>query len=258
LYLDGRNELNLTESSSLPVSLSKEKAILKELSAIVDRETSGISLGVDSATNLIKHVEGKMKDKSKTDEDRLRKIAQLEGDVAELEKRNSNLGETISEKNSNAEQLSSKLEELKQNLGERKKEITSVANELVELESSISERKRLAEKLRSDLQGMTKKHQFEIESLKKSHEESASKSTSMDARHKALRLLVREKAIILPELRIIEVLKSQPSTTLEHLQRMTQSRRDEIETTVKALVRRGILQFNSTSGEVNVIRSLEI
>jgi predicted HTH transcriptional regulator len=126
------------------------------------------------------------------------------------------------------------------------------------LESSINEKKRLTEKLRSDFQETSKKHQFEIMSLKKSHEEAVSKSTSMDARHKALRLLVREKVIALPELKIMEVLQGQPSTTLEHLQRMTQSRRDEIETTIKALVRRGVLQFNSTSGEVKVIRSLEV
>jgi chromosome segregation ATPase len=248
----------LTESSSLPVSLNKKKAILKELSVIVDRETSGISLGVDSAAGLVKHLEGKMRDKSKADEDRLRKIAQLEGDVAELEKKGSQSEETISKNESEAGELSSKLEELKKTLTERKNEITSLTNELIELENSITEKKRLTEKLRSDLQEMSKKHQIGIESLKKSQEEAISKSTSMDTQHKALRLLVREKIVTLPELKIMEVLQGQPSTTLEHLQRMTQSRRDEIETTIKALVRREVLQFNSTSGEVKVIRSLEV
>lgn len=248
----------MTESSSLPISLTKKKAILKELSVIVDRETSGISLGVDSAASLVKHLEGKMKDKIRADEDRLRKMAQLDGDVAEQEKKRSQLEETISKKESETGELSSKLQELKNTLGERSNEIARLASELAELESSISEKKRLAEKLRSDLQETSKKHQFEIESLKKSQEEAVSKSTSMESLHKALRLLVREKAVSLPELKIMEVLQGQPSATLEHLQRMTQSRRDEIETTIKALVRRGVLQFDSTSGEVKVIRSLEV
>jgi chromosome segregation ATPase len=249
---------NLTESSSLPISLTKKKAILKELSAIVDRETSGISLGVDSAANLVKHLEGKMKDKTRTDEERLRKIAQLDGDVTEQEKKKSELEETISKKDSQAEELSSKLQELREALNGRNNEIRDFTNVLLELESSANEKKRLTEKLSSDLQETSKRHQFEIESLKNSHDEAVSKSISMESKHKALRLLVREKAIALPELKIMEVLKGQPSTTLEHLQRMTQSRRDEIETTIKSLVRRGVVQFNSTSGEIKVIRSLEV
>lgn len=248
----------MTESPSLPVSLTKKKAILKELSAIVDREASGISLGVDSAANLVKHLEGKMRDKSKADEERLRRIAQLEGDVAEQEKRKSQLEETTSKKDSEASELSSKLRELKEALSERNNEISDLTKELVELEGSANEKKRIAEKFRSDLQETSKRHQFEIESLKKSQEEAVSKSILMESQHKALRLLVREKAIALPELKLMDVLKGQPSTTLEHLQRVTQSRRDEIETTIKSLVRRGVLEFNSTSGEVKVIRSLEV
>jgi chromosome segregation ATPase len=199
-----------------------------------------------------------MKDKSKADEERLRRIAQLEGDVAEQEKKKSQLEESISRKDSEAGELSTKLQELKEALSERNNEINDISKELVELESSVSEKKRIAEKLRSDLQETSKRHQFEIESLKKSQEEAVSKSISMESQHKALRLLVREKAIALPELKLMEVLKGQPSTTMEHLQRMTQSRRDEIETTIKSLVRRGVLEFNSTSGEVKVIRSLEV
>jgi DNA repair exonuclease SbcCD ATPase subunit len=248
----------LTESSSLSVSLSKVKVLLKELSALVDREASGISLGVDSASNLVKHLEGKLRDKGKTAEDRQRKIAQLEGDVAELEKRKSQMESTISEKNSTAEQLSSKLEDLRQTLTSKKNDVTATANELVELEGSIGEKKRQAEKLRQDLQAMGKKHLFEIDSLRKSHEEATTKSSLMEAQHKALRLLVREKTIALPELKIIEILESQPSSNIEHLQRMTQSRRDEIDTTIRSLVRRGVLSYDSTSGEVKVLHPLGI
>ena len=182
----------MTESSSLPISLTKKKAILKELSVIVDRETSGISLGVDSAANLVKHLEGKMKDKVRTDEERLRKIAQLEGDVAEQEKKRSELEETISRKDSEAEELSSKLKELKEALSQKNNEIKDFTSELIEVESSVNEKKRLAEKLSSDLQETSKRHRFEIESLKKSQEEAVSKSVSMESQHKALRLLLRE------------------------------------------------------------------
>jgi DNA repair exonuclease SbcCD ATPase subunit len=251
-------ELNLTEISSLPVSLTKKKAILKELSAIVDRETSGISLGVDSAASLVKHLEVRMKDKIGADEERLRKIAQLEGDVAEQEKKKSELEETVSRKDSEAGELSSKLQELKETLNQRNNGIKDLTSEQLELENSENEKRRLTEKLSSELQETSKRHQAEIGSLKKSQEEAVSKSTSMESQHKALRLLVREKAITLPELKIMEILQGQPSTTLEHIQKMTQSRRDEIETTIKSLVRRGVLQFNSTSGDVKVIHSLEV
>jgi chromosome segregation ATPase len=248
----------LAESSSLSVSLNKEKVLLKELSALVDREGSGISLGVDSAANLVKHLEGKLRDKGKTEEERQKKIAQLEGDDAELEKRKSQFETTIAERKSTAEQLGSKLDDLQQTLTGKKNDVTTAANELVELEGSTSERRRQVEKLKQDLQAMVKKHQFEIDSLRKSHEETTSKSSLMEAQHKALRLLVREKTIALPELKIIEILESQPSSNIEHLQRMTQSRRDEIDLTIRGLVRRGVLSYDSTSGEVKVLHPLGI
>lgn len=165
----------MTEGSSLAVSLSKEKILLKELSALVDREASGISLGVDSALNFVKRLEGRLKDKGKTEEDGQKKIAQLEGDVAELEKRSSQLESTISKRNSNAAQMSSRVEELRQTLAEKKNEASEDVSALVGLEDSVGEKKRQVEKLRQDLQSMAKKHQFEIDSLRKSHEEALTK-----------------------------------------------------------------------------------
>jgi chromosome segregation ATPase len=248
----------LSDISSLSASLSKEKAIVKELVAIIDRESSGISLGIDSVLHLVKSLESRLRDKSRTEEDRQRRIAQLDGEVSELEKKRGQLQLALNEKNTNADQLTSKINDIKRNLGETKDGIANATQENEQLDASLVGKKRQFERMNSDLQSMKKKHDFEIESLKKSQEEAKAKSGLLEAQHKALRLLVREKAVSYPELKTIDVLREQQKTTLEHLQKTTLSRRDEIESTIRALTKRGVLEFDTTNGEIKVLRPIDI
>jgi len=247
----------LSDISSLSASLSKEKAIVKELVAIIDREASGMSLGIDSTLHLVKSLETRFKDKSRTQEDKQRRIAQLDGEVSELEKKKGQIQLALNDKNANAEQLTSKINDIKRTLVETKDGTTNAAQEYEQLDASLVGKKRQLDRMKADLQSMKKKHDFEIESLKKSQEEAKVKSELSDAQHKALRVLVREKAVSFPELKTLDVLREQQTTTLEHLQKTTLSRRDEIESTIRALTKRGVLEFDSIKGEIKVLRSVD-
>nr|MDO8098818.1 hypothetical protein [Candidatus Njordarchaeota archaeon] len=247
----------MSDISSLSASLSKEKAIVKELVAIIDREASGMSLGIDSTLHLVKSLETRFKDKSRTQEDKQRRIAQLDGEVSELEKKKGQIQLALNDKNANAEQLTSKINDIKRTLVETKDGTTNAAQEYEQLDASLVGKKRQLDRMKADLQSMKKKHDFEIESLKKSQEEAKVKSELSDAQHKALRVLVREKAVSFPELKTLDVLREQQTTTLEHLQKTTLSRRDEIESTIRALTKRGVLEFDSIKGEIKVLRSVD-
>nr|MDO8135039.1 hypothetical protein [Candidatus Njordarchaeum guaymaensis] len=248
----------MSDISSLSASLSKEKALAKELAALIDREVSGVSLGIDSTLHLVKSLESRLRDKSRTEEDKQRKIAQLEGDVSELEKKKGQLELTLTEKNTSADQLTSKINDLRRTLTETKDGTTNAIRDHEELDASLVGKKRQLDRMKADLQSMKKKHDFEIDSLKKSQEETTSRSGLLEAQHKALRLLVREKAVSYSELKTIDVLRDQQSATLEHVQRTTLSRRDEIESTIRALTKRGVLGFDQMKGEIKVLRSLDI
>jgi chromosome segregation ATPase len=248
----------LSDISSLSASLSKEKAIVKELVAIIDREASGMSLGIDSILHLVKSLESRLRDKNKIEEDKQRRIAQFDGEVSELEKKKGQLQLSLNDKNANADQLTSKINEVKRALIETKDGITKSTQEYEQLDASLVGKKRQLDRMKADLQSMKKKHSSEIESLKKSQEEASAKSGLSEAQHKALKLLVREKAVSYPELKTIDVLREQQKTTLEHLQKTTLSRREEIESTVRALTRCGVLEFDSVNGEIKVLRSMDI
>jgi chromosome segregation ATPase len=217
-----------------------------------------LSLGIDSTLHLIKSLESRVRDKNKTDEDKQRKIAQIDGDVSELERKKEQLETALTEKNANTEQLASKTNDVRRTLAEVKDGIANATRDNDQLDSSIVEKKRQLERMKAELQSMKKKHEAEIDTLRKSQEEAEGKYSLSAAQHKAVRLLVREKAVSFNELKTMDVLREQQSSTLEHLQRTTLSRRDEIESTIRALTKRGVLEFDTMKGEIKILRSLDV
>jgi chromosome segregation ATPase len=154
--------------------------------------------------------------------------------------------------------LTSKINDIRRSLTETKDEITNAARDYQELDSQTVEKKRQLDRMKVDLQSVKKKHEQEIDSLKKQQEEAVNKSRSLETQHRALRLLMKEKAVSFPELKTIDVLRDQQTTTLEHIQKTTLSRRDEIESTIRALTKRGVVDFDPMNGEIKVRRSLDI
>jgi chromosome segregation ATPase len=217
-----------------------------------------LTLGIDSTLHLIKSLESRVRDKIRIEEDKQRKIAQNEGDVSELERKKEQLDLALTEKNSNTEQLVTKTNDMRRTLAEVKDGLANATRDNNQLDSSMVEKKRQLERMKADLQSMKKKHEAEIDSLRKSQEEAEDKYSLSAAQHKAVRLLVREKAVSFTELKTMDVLREQQSSSLEHLQRTTLSRRDEIESTIRALTKRGVLEFDSMKGEIKVLRSLDV
>jgi predicted transcriptional regulator len=138
-----------------------------------------------------------------------------------------------------------------------KDDCTAASKEVSELERSINDKKREADKLRSELQSIKKKHDSDIQSLKKSYDEANSRLASKDAQHKALRILMKEKAVSSPELKIIETLREQPTTSMQNLETRTQLKPKDLESAVKELAKKSVLQYDSKTRELRVLRPLD-
>ena len=78
------------------------------------------------------------------------------------------------------------------------------------------------------------------------------KLNSASSSHKALALLIREKAIDLPEISIIEALINKNESSIEFIQRSTGLRNDLVVQVVKGLASRGLLDFIEDSGAIKV------
>ncbi|WXG46661.1 MAG: hypothetical protein WED05_08405 [Candidatus Atabeyarchaeum deiterrae] len=246
----------MSEISNLTTVFNKMKAAVKDALASVNKESNNISDGLNATSDLVKHFESRVKDRSKIEDEKTKKEAQIEKEITELEKKKSLMQSTYGEKTSGMEQIG-KLEELKKTLASTEDECESASKKVNELERSISDNKREADKLGSEIQSIKKKHDSDIRSLRGSHDEAQFDLASKEAKHKALQLLMKEKAASFPELKIIEAIRDQPTTTMEHLQTTTQLKRNDIESLVKKLVKKTVLQYDSKAGEVKALRPLE-
>ena len=247
----------MSEISDLTASLNKMKAAMKDALSDVNKEANNVSSGMNTISDLVKHFESRIKDRGKIEDEKIKKKTQIEREIFELEKKKSLMESVVTEKSSSTEQTNSKREDLKRTLESTKNDCTEASKEVSELERSINDKKREADKLRSELQSIKKKHDSDIQSLRKSYDEASSRLASKDAQHKALRLLMKEKAVSFTELRIIETLREQPTTNMENLETRTQLKPKDLESAVKELVKRSVLQYDSKTRELRVLRPLD-
>lgn len=247
----------MSDISDLTASLNKMKSAMKDALSDVNKEANNVSSGMNTISDLVKHFESRVKDRSKVEDEKIKKKTQIEREIFELEKKKSLMESVVTEKGSSTEQTNSKLEDLKRTLESTEDDCTAASKEVSELERSINDKKREADKLRSELQSIKKKHDSDIQSLKKSYDEANSRLVSKDAQHKALRLLMKEKAVSSPELKIIETLSEQPTTSMQNLETRTQLKPKDLESAVKELAKKSVLQYDSKTRELRVLRPLD-
>jgi cell division protein ZapA len=250
-------DTDLSDISDLTASLNKMKAAMKDVLSQVNKEADNVSSGMNAISDLVKHFETRVKDRGKIEEEKIKKKAQIEKEIFELEKKKSLTEDVIEEKTTNTSETTSKLEDLQRTLETTQNEAKEATKQVNDLERSISDRKKDLEKLKSELQSIQKKHEGDIQSLRKSHEEATSGLAWKDAQHKALALLMKEKAVSFPELRIIEALREQPTTNLENLASRTQLKPKDVESAVKDLAKKSVLQYDSKTRELRVLRPLD-
>jgi predicted RNase H-like nuclease (RuvC/YqgF family) len=142
-------------------------------------------------------------------------------------------------------------------LESNKEEVATASQQVNELERSVNDKKREVDKLKSELQSLKKKHDSDIRSLRESHDNAQLELASKQAKHSALRLLAREKAVSFPELKVIDALREKPTTTMQQLETTTQLKRNDIESIIKPLAKKAILQYDSKAGDIRVLRHLE-
>jgi len=68
---------------------------------------------------------------------------------------------------------------------------------------------------------------------------------------------MKEKAVSTPELKILETLREQPTTNMENLETRTQLKPKDLESAVKELAKRSVLQYDSKTRELRVLRPLD-
>jgi len=78
------------------------------------------------------------------------------------------------------------------------------------------------------------------------------------AEYQALRFLLREKMVSMPEVKVLESLRGRETATLEHIQKSTFLNRYRVEETVEQLAKRGVVSLDRDTGQVRVLKPIDI
>lgn len=244
--------------SSLIGSLKKNRAVVEELTASSDKEFSMMLDEIDRLLLLAAQIQEISEDRQAVDEGLTREVTTLEGEITAETRERSRLESTQTAQEKVTSEADTKLAKLKQDVPEAEKKLDSVEDEirntnrrLRELDSAIAD----AEK---ELGSLDTQHSDSITALQESAKEAEDHAKMLEAKYQALRFLLREQIISMPEAKIAYELKGKESITIDHLQKTTFIGRFRVKEILEEMDKRKIIKYDSGSGQVTVLKPIDL
>ncbi len=188
--------------------------------------------------------------RGKTTEKRVRGLSRIQKDKDLLQTTISTKQQDmkIAEKTLRAVEM--KLSEVKSKLKRMENELRSTDEKIQKKERDWKAREKEHNSLKTDQDDLLTYLDREIANLKGEYEELASK-------YWALRFLLREEILLLPEAKIIRVLQGKKSSSLQQLQDETYLTRFRVEKVVEQLAQRGLLRLESEGDTITILKPLK-
>ena len=94
--------------------------------------------------------------------------------------------------------------------------------------------------------------------LKDECDNAEEQANALKARYKALRFLLKEQIISTTEAKVAVELKGKEASTLDHLQKSTFLSRYRVIEVLEKLEKRDVLRFDRKSGQVAILKTIDL
>ncbi|MFX1485585.1 MAG: hypothetical protein ACFFBS_00480 [Promethearchaeota archaeon] len=247
----------MSEVSTLALALKKNKTTLSELQAAIERELNEAISEIDALIRHAENLENMLKEKWQVTENKEKIISELEIEINQFKGEKAQLETQIANRKDELLRLNREKENLQSQLERKQTELDGSERKLDQLVHGTEERQDLITKLKADLEDIKKEHEKAIAGLRAAYENENMRLGQIQAQHKALRFLLKEKLIKMPELAVIESMIGKQSLTVDYLQKTTLSKATLIESVVSGLAKRGVLDYDPTTGEITVKKEIK-
>lgn len=247
----------MSEVSTLALALKKNKTTLTELQAAIGRELNEAISEIDALIRHAENLENMLKEKWQMTENKEKTISDLEIEITQFEGEKAQRETQIASRKDEVLRLKREKENLQSQLEQKQIELDGTKRKLDQLIQGTEEHQDLIAKLNGELENIKNEHEKAIADLRTAYENENMRLSQIQAQHKALRFLLQEKLIKMPELAVIESMIGKQSLTVDYLQKTTLSKASLIESVVSGLAKRGVLDYDPVTGAITVKKEIK-
>ena len=247
----------MSEVSTLALALKKNKTTVTELKAAIERELNEAMSEIDALIRHTENLETTLKEKWQITENKEKIISDLEIEITNFEGEKAQVETQITNRKEELLGLGREKDNLQSQLEQKQIDLDGAKRKLDQLTQDTKDQQELITKLKGDLENVRSEHEKAIADLRVAYDNENMRLSQIHAQHKALRFLLQEKIIKMPELAVIESMVGKQSLTVDYLQKTTLSKASLIESVVTGLVKRGVLDYNPASGEITVKKEIK-
>ncbi|MFW9831494.1 MAG: hypothetical protein ACFFD8_06940 [Candidatus Thorarchaeota archaeon] len=248
----------MTGIPSIIGSLKKSQAVVEELSTTTQNELSTISNYIDQVLQIAAQLHEVLEEKRATEEAMTREASSLEGELTAEREERGRLDSTSSAQQKVITEAKIEQERLQQQVNEAKQTLENLEDELRNLDRSLLDRDRKLTEINEKLNSIDDKFADILQKLEAESEEANNAANLQEAKYQALRYLLRENIITMPEAKVAQELKGKESTTLDHLQKTTFIGRFKVRQIIEQMAERKIVKFDKGSEQVKVLKPIDL
>ena len=247
----------MTNIPALTGSLKKNRSVIEELAATTQKELATIMSETEQLLQLAEQIQEKWEIQQATEEELNREAAALDGELAAESRERGKLESTDAAQSQVLVDTKAECEKLEFQVSAEEKRLEELEDEVRTLERTLREKDVGLGESDAKLKAVDEQYLDKIEELKEKAKQTEEEAGLLEAKFKALRYLLKENIITMPEAKVARELKERDSTTIDHLAKTTFIGRIKVKDILGQLAKRGIVEFDN-SGQVRVLKPIDL
>ena len=244
--------------ASLVSSLKKNRTIVNEVASLAVKETASILTEIDTLLDQATHLQQTVAEKRAAQEALDSELADLEGQLAGEQHEKSHMESTLATQKVEATKAKVQHGKLEKALHDAEADLELTKEKLTKTEGAIRDGEGTARQRDGQLKGLVQEQEKALAKLATESATAGDQSKRLQAKYQALRYLVQQQIVTSPEVKVALELKNKEATNLGHLQNATFLSRLRVVEVLEKLAKRGVLRFNQNTGEVALLRPIDL
>jgi chromosome segregation ATPase len=244
--------------TSLVSGLKKNRTIVSEVASLAVKETASIVSEIDTLLEQATHLQETVAEKQATEEALDGEIADLEGQLAGEQREKSHMESTWAAQKVEATKVKVQHGKLEKALRDAEADLELTKEKLSKMEGAIRDGEGTVRQREAQLKGLAQEQEKALGKLATESATASDQSKGLQAKYQALRFLVQQQVVTSPEVKVALELKNKEETNLGHLQNATFLNRLRVVEVLEKLAKRGVLRFNPNTGEVALLRPIDL
>ena len=248
----------MTGISSLIGSLKKNQAVVEELASTTQRELALILTQINQLQELAAHLQVTWEDRHSTEEELTREASALDGELSAESSERGKLESTSAAQQKVLMEAKAEREKLQRELAATEKRLEEAEDEIRNTDRAIRDLGKDMMKVEDRLSSSDEKLAAQLQTLDAQITEARNEAEIQEAKYKALRYLLKEGIITMPEAKVAAELQGKDTTTLDHLQKTTFIGRFKVREIIVQMAEHNIVKFDKGTDQVKVLKPIDL